>query len=190
MPSPSDSELTARVRDGSEEAFRDLFYRYRSALHGFVHRRLGNDAWASDVVQDVFVRVWENRARLDPSQSVRALLYRSAGNLVIDQFRHAAVKQRHESGVEPGSTQPMAGYLFLESEVKKALDAMPVGQREAFVLSRYDGLTYAEIARILTISVKAVEKRMSLALRHLRQALADFLVVTWVAIAAALAGGG
>jgi RNA polymerase sigma-19 factor, ECF subfamily len=189
MPSATDSDLVGEIRLGRESAFRDLFYRYHDALFRFAHRRLGDAASASDVVQDVFANVWEHRERLDPKKPVRAYLYRAAGNLVIDHYRHQAIREKHESEMTPQSTQPQAEFLFLEAGVKEAIDAMPPASREAFVLSRYDGLTYAEIARVLEISVKAVEKRMSMALRHLRKALAHFLIAVLAVAAAFLRGG-
>jgi len=177
MSHPTDAELAARIRASDPAAFKLLFYRYYEPVLGFVMRRMGDSARAEDVVQDAFARLWEVRERLKDDGSIKAYLYRLASNKMIDQFRAEDVRREYASRQEEDVALPEAEYFAVEEDVRNAIDALPDTVRTTFILSRYDELSYAEIAKLLGISVKTVEKRMSQALRSLRTRLAHLLII-------------
>ncbi|MEM9664696.1 MAG: RNA polymerase sigma-70 factor [Bacteroidota bacterium] len=194
MPGPfplddSDAALTQRLRASDEAAFEVLFRRHYDALYGFVARRLPADHadTPADVVQDLFLRLWQQRARLDPDQSVRAYLFQAASRLVIDRYRHRAVRQAFQEAEQrkPSPTVAPVEHVDVEPAVWEAINALPEPVRTVFILSRFDGLTYREMATLLGLSPKTIEARMSKALRLLRTALQPYLSLMVGALTAA-----
>lgn len=168
-----DAQLTTRILAGDASAFRTLYYRYGQALFGWLWQRTHDREAAEDLMQELFARVWRKRANLDPKQSVRAYLYQAANHLAIDHLRK---KVRENEGMDEAQ-MPEATTVIQELDferkaaIQKAIAALPEGQRTVFLLSRFEGLKYAEIATALGLSVKTVETHMSRALKKLREAL-------------------
>ncbi len=178
----TDRVLGIRIKASDHAAFKVLFYRYYDPLFRFVSRRLSNQAGASDIVQDVFVRVWQNRARLDPDQPLKAYLFRIANNMLIDQYRKRDVRLAYAA--QQDTTPPMVApveHFDVEEEVMAAINRLPEAIRQTFILSRFEAMTYPEIAALLEVSVKTVESRMSKALKKLRVTLQHMLVLALIA---------
>lgn len=158
----------------SRERFRQLFDECFDALRSYIYYRCGNAEWASDVAQDVFMRLWEKRAHLD-DDNLKALLYKMASEQFVSQWRRQAVQSSWEQDmvatddVVMDTPEKKLEFKELKTKYAHALEGMPEGQREVFLMSRNDGLKYHEIAECLSLSVKAVEKRMSAALLLLRK---------------------
>lgn len=171
----SDEMLTERVRASDEAAFRLLFERYQPVLFRSMRAATGNNDDAHEIVQETFVRVWNRRASLRSDLPLLGFLFRIARNLVRDAAKHQAVRMRYESDVPPperSETDDPERWLqvrLLEERLAAILrDSLPDKCREVFVLSRVGGMTNAEIARQLGISVKTVENQMTKALRIVR----------------------
>ena len=109
------------------------------------------------------------RERINPDQSIKAYLYRIANNLTIDHIRKSIREKSYRDTVRR-EKQPSRD-LELSITINKAIDSLPEKYRVVFMLSRFQGLTYAEIAKACNISIKTVESRMSLALQTLRKKL-------------------
>jgi RNA polymerase sigma-70 factor (ECF subfamily) len=127
---------------------------------------------ASDMAQDVFMKVWEKRERLD-NHHLKSLLYKMANDLVISNYRKAATRNDFAQSMavqNDVTVSPEDEMIFgeLAAAYGAALDKMPEKQRTVFLMSRNDEMKYHEIAERLDISVKAVEKRMSAALQYLK----------------------
>ena len=166
----SDAEIAQAIRLSDEVAFKTLYFRYYEPLHRFLWYRLRSTEQASDYLQEVFMRFWEHRSRLDPSRSVKSYLYRIAHNLVIDHLRKASSVRAYRLEL---LKRDVAAEEDLDAKIsiRSAVEDLPERLRTVFILSRYQGLKYAEIAEICRISVKTVESRMSKALGRLRQVL-------------------
>jgi RNA polymerase sigma-70 factor (ECF subfamily) len=165
-----DSQLARKIRDSDSAAFKILFHRYYEPLYCFLCQRLRSSEQAKDFIQEVFTRVWQTRERLDPKQSIKAYLYRIANNLTIDYFRKRASHKQYQRE-KYHQIQSHDGYIDTELSVNDAVSKLPDKLRTVFILSRYQSLTYNEIAEACKISVKTVESRMSQALRMLRNTL-------------------
>lgn len=167
----SDETLTGAVKSGNIAAFKALYYRYYESLHAFIWLRTHSTELAQDFIQEVFTRLWQNRENLNPENSVKAYLYQIANNLVIDHYRKK--KSEHSFLAHRLQEKSSNSDNSLESaiEIKMAIENLPENCRVVFVLSRYQGLTYLEIADALNISAKTVEARMSKALKILRDDL-------------------
>ncbi len=155
--------------------FKQLFDKYFDTIRSFIFYRCGDTDAASDMAQDVFMKVWEKREQLD-SFNIKSLLYKIANGMVISNYRKSSTRMDYENSMTIQNDSPLSpeeelNFEELTSTYAKALEKMPETQRVVFLMSRNDELKYHEIAGCLDISVKAVEKRMSAALQFLRTEL-------------------
>ena len=131
---------------------------------------------ATDIAQDTFLRIWEKQLMID-QKTAKGLLLKIAGDLFINQYRRDQVAFNFFNTFQPAnkSTTPEDELNFqeLKKAYEKALESMPEKQRTVFLMNRIDELKYKEIADQLELSVKAIEKRMSQALEHLKIQLKD-----------------
>lgn len=173
--------LTNRIRKGDRDAFSNLFLKLYEPLTKFAWRYLRSKHIAEEVVQDVFMDIWEGRDRLDPQKNVRSYLYQSVKNKALNQLKHKKIAEEHNMKIEWLNSSPEfqehqldEGSKFVKA-ARKSIEELPEGARQIYKLSRKDGLTYKEIAEVLEISPKTVESQMSRALKILRRDLAKFL---------------
>lgn len=181
-----DRTLLAQMRAGEENAIALLFERYYDALCAFASGYTESKAEAEEVVEDVFLRLWESRAQIEIRDNVKAYLYAATRNRALNQSRHErAMRHRIESAYETDEVPGMGESLpAIEEElhaanfaraVEVAVQQLPPRCREVFLLHRQHELTYAEIGAALEISPRTVENHLARALRHLRTDLAHFL---------------
>ena len=165
-----DDVIVRAIRESNGEAFRTLYYRYYEPLYRFVWHRIRSEEKSKDFLQEIFTRVWITRDRLDPERSVKAYFYRIANNIIIDYIRKSASEKSYRRNVHRKQASVDHSY-DLRISMEEAVNALPERIRSVFILSRYEGLKYREIAEVCEISVKTVESRMSQALKQLRDIL-------------------
>ena len=154
--------------------YRQVFDAHFDGLRNFLYYKLGDTQAAEDIAQEAFIKLWEKRTTVRMA-TVKTFLFTIGSNLAINQMKHKQVRfnfaNRQVSMVEKETPE----YLMEQKEFKERLEEviglMPEGSREVFLMNRLDDKKYAEIAELLEISVKAVEKRMSKALQVLRDEL-------------------
>ena len=173
----TDSELVIDIRSGNKESFKEFYYRYYKPMiyYGYLHTH--SIDLTRDLVQDLFFNIWKNRNRLDPNKSIKAYLYRSLNNLIINQMKHSSSKTYSYESITDEKKISNEKDLSFEIDFKKALNEMPEKIKTVFVLSRMDGYKYQEIAKICSISEKAVEKRMSKALEYFRKNFSKYFLL-------------
>jgi RNA polymerase sigma-70 factor, ECF subfamily len=177
--SPGRAVAVEHIRAGDPLAFEALFHEYHAALCAFAYRYLGARDLAEEVVQEVFLLVWERRATLEVRTSVRSFLFIAVRNASISYLRHERVVRRREPEVRTvlqalASTEgPDAAGAETIAAVQQAIGRLPARCRLVFTLHREQGLTYTEIAGVLGISPRTVEVQIGRALKSLRHALAD-----------------
>jgi len=165
-----DEELMLRVRNDDVDPLSELFERHHVALFNFFYRLTGDAAASEDLVQDVFYRLLKYRRSYRPGTAFRTWMYQVARNARNDRFR----KQRGEVELEAA---PVATVLPIDtvdeaqqvSRLKYALMQLPEEKRELLLLSRYQGLKYEDIARLLQCDVGAVKVRVHRALQELKE---------------------
>ncbi len=155
--------------------FKQIFDRYFDTIRSFIFYRCGDVDAASDMAQDVFMKIWEKREQINTVE-LKPLLYKIANDMVISSYRKNNTRMDYEQSMAMQSeTQQSAeeelNYQELSASYAKALEQMPEIQRVVFLMNRNDEMKYQEIAECLQLSVKAVEKRMSGALQYLRTQL-------------------
>lgn len=161
--------------------FEELFRTYFTPLMTFSRRILGDEDDAREVVQLVFIRLWEKRNELDLSTSLKSYLFRSVHNRSLNVIRDRKKFSAEEVPEEAAEWDAEAGMeaLELEERIRGAIENLPDRCGEIFKLNRFEGLRYSEIAVKLSLSVKTVENQMSKALKLLREQLGKYLTVLW-----------
>ncbi|KQC31276.1 RNA polymerase sigma factor [Flagellimonas eckloniae] len=154
-----------------EQVFSSIFKSNSKTIFNYIYYKFGNEEKAHDAVQEAFVKLWENCAKVMPEKA-KSYLYTVANNLYLNVLKAEKVRLKYaDSSLEHTNESPE--FLMEEKEYKqkldKALEDLPENQRTTFLLNRIDGKKYAEIAEMEGVSVKAIEKRMHLALKTLRE---------------------
>lgn len=176
------------IQGGDQSAFESLFREHYAALCGFARKLVVDPAVSEELVQDLFVQLWEKKATLSPEISLRSYLFTATRNSCLNHLKHVAVRSRHEDHVRqqpPGlAADPSEAVQLaeLQSRLGLAIDALPDRCGEIFKMSRFEGLKYDEIAERLQLSPRTVEVQIGKALRLLRDALAEWLpvLVAWL----------
>ena len=155
-----------------EQVFKALFFEHAEGLRNFLYYKSGNLQLAEDLVQDAFGKLWENCQKVPP-EKVRSYLFTVANNLFLNQVAHQKVVLKFENRGHTQQSNITPQFLLEEQEfmkrLEKAIADLPEGQRVVYLMNRMDNKTYKEIADVLGVSVKAVEKRMHKALAVLRK---------------------
>jgi RNA polymerase sigma-70 factor (ECF subfamily) len=170
----------AQVRDGSVAAFQNLYERHHRSLFTFLLRLLADRPTAEDMLQESFLRVYLHRESYRPTAAFRTWLFTIARNLAVDHLRKGGIAREslqpadRLTGIPDAAPNPLRRVEAGE-QVKRLEDAvrqLPPGQREVLLLSRYAGLSHAEIAQVTGSSPEAIRAALHRALNRLRDLLA------------------
>ncbi|MBC8153322.1 MAG: RNA polymerase sigma-70 factor [Bacteroidetes bacterium] len=177
------------IRIGNEVVFETVFRQYYAPLCRYARPILGDADEAEEVVQTVFLTIWERRGSLLITTSLKAYLYRAVHNRCLNRIHQQSVQAGHRQQAATEyyaeAVGPTEGLLAdeLHSRLQKAIDRLPEQCRRAFELSRFEELSYKDIANRLGIATKTVENQIGKALRMLRAELSDylplFLLLAW-----------
>lgn len=156
----------------NEMIFSSFFKTNVKTLRNYLYFKFGNEEQANDVTQEAFIKLWENCVNI-PEEKAKSYIYTVANNATLNQIAHQKVVLNYaKSNLNSDETNLSPEFLIEEEEFKikleKAISNLTEGQRTAFLLNRIEGKKYKEIAEILSISLKAVEKRIHGALISLR----------------------
>lgn len=158
----------------TKQEFKKIFDQYFDELRTYIFYRSGDDELATDIAQDVFMRIWEKEVEWKGKQTL-ALMYKMASNQFVSTYRRQKLelnfRNSYDCNVDQLDPQQKLQQVELQDRYEKALNELSEKQRVVFLMSRMDELKYHEIAERLKISQKAVEKRMKLALRDLKKKL-------------------
>lgn len=179
MTPSEDLHIFQAIRNDDRQAFEKVFRHSYRPLAAYAFRYLRDLPAAENIVQDVFLRLWQNRHELIITTSLEHYLFRAVRNHCLNYLDKARVRsaylkmqsERDESMDDYKAFYPEPGLL---DTIEKAIGALPDKRQEIFRMAREEGLKYREIALKLNLSVKTVEAQMSLALKQLRDALKKY----------------
>ncbi len=180
--------LLARLKSDDKSAFTVLFTQYYQDLVRFSFSYTRNSETSEEIVQEVFLKLWENRHLLVIHNSLKSFLLKTVQNRSIDSLRHVNITHKYASIVlehpllAENDTENYILHSELEASFKHAMATIPVEYADVFRMSRMETLNYQEIAQKLDISVRTVEVRISKALSLLRNELKDYLVLVLIFI--------
>lgn len=181
--------LINRMQKLDKTAFEQLFREHFTPLVAFANKFLHDIDSSKEIVHDAYIKLWEKRDTIDLSKSVKSYLFTSVYNRSLNYIRdHKKFMkeemdyERFDTGDYQDSSRKMIG-KEIEQEINQSIESLPEACKNVFLLSRFEGLKYAEIAEKLGISVKTVEAQMSKALKILREKLKEYipllLLVMW-----------
>lgn len=156
--------------------YEKLYTTHSKTLYNFIYYKCGNQAQAEDLVQEAFIKMWNNCAKII-FEKAKSFLYTVANNLFLNEVAHKKVVLKYNQKPINDSNIESPDFLMEEKEfmdkLQNAISDLTDGQREVFLLNRIDKKTYREISEMLEISVKAVEKRMHGALVKMREKIGN-----------------
>ena len=170
----TDKALFERIAKGDESAFTIIFFRYTARLSPFVTQLLQSDRWSEEIVQDVFLRLWQGRTQLETIEHPSAYLYRMASNRTLDYIKRNARDVKLQYYAARWLTHDVNGpaedldFREVENLLKEAVNTLPEQRRKVYQLVREEGLSYAEIAEKLQISKHTVRNHVAEALQEIR----------------------
>lgn len=177
----SEQEIVGAIRAGNERIFEETFRKYYQSLCNYANSILKEMDEAEEVVQNLFLSVWEKRSELEISISLKSYLYRAVHNHCLNRIKHLKVREEYQqyavnfydASYESVSQTVMKNEL--ETKIEEAIRKLPEQCRLIFRMSRFEELKYHEIAEQLDISPKTVENQIGKALKILRVELAEYL---------------
>ncbi|OFX62077.1 MAG: hypothetical protein A2066_01630 [Bacteroidetes bacterium GWB2_41_8] len=165
-------------------AFDRVYELYSHKLFSFVFKILKNEAEADDIVQEVFVKIWESRQKLEDYRLLNSYIFTIAYNNSIDLIRKRINNTKYLEHLKNSSVINVTPNLIsqiefneLNSQADKLIANLPERQKQVYLLHREEGLTYPEIAERLGISKNTVENHMVKALKYLRQNMDNSLLI-------------
>ncbi len=155
-----------------EAIFNKIYKLWATAIYSYIFYNIGDKEASEDLVQDVFVKYWDKLDQIG-AEKEKAYLYSIAKNLLINRGAHQKVVIKFVNQLTI-SNEPESPHFHLEAKefqkkLELAISDLNEGQREVFLMHRIEGLKYKEIAERLSLSQKAIEKRMNKALQELRK---------------------
>lgn len=165
----------------SEPGFEALFKELYAPLHRYACGLIMDDMQAEELVQEVFLKLWQQKDQVNIATNVKAYLYRAVHNNAMNVLNHEKVKAKYQMYMKTRTAQyaespsKMLDAKELKEQIARAMNKIPEKCRAIFFLSRQESLSYREIAGQLGISLKTVENQMSKALKILREELSEYL---------------
>lgn len=186
-----DADLFFKIRNDNQSAFEVVFLRYYSSLCSYAFSLIGNKDTSEEIVQDIFVKFWDNRNQIEINSSLKAYLYRTVHNQCINHLESRKIRNQYSKNqmlayeknlteIVPFSDDyPIANLIAqeLEEKIQKSINALPEQCREVFLLIRMQKKSYQEVANQLGISVNTVKTQMQRAIFKLKDMLQEYLPV-------------
>lgn len=169
-----------QLKNGSHKAFDEIYHMYAKELYAYSVQFTKSGEDAEEIVQDVFVRIWQNRHNIRQNETLRSLLFIMAKNLLINSYRAKVNHPVYEEYVEymdvsEENTSPRIEYDEFSKKVYNEIERLPDTQRKIVILSRFENCSNKEIAKIISLSEQTVKNQLSLGLKTLRGKLYELL---------------
>ncbi|MEJ2883235.1 RNA polymerase sigma factor [Pedobacter sp. GR22-6] len=167
-------ELTLLLKKGDKNAFAKLYDLYKQPLTANLFKLLKSEELTFDILQDLFLKIWENREQIDPDKSFRAYLFRIAENMVYDYYRRAARDSKMQLDIMQTSTEI---YSYIEEDLlirensallREAVALMPPQRRQVFTLCKLEGKSYKEVEQLMGINPKTINSHLFQASKFLK----------------------
>ncbi|NVO10712.1 MAG: RNA polymerase sigma-70 factor [Bacteroidales bacterium] len=177
----SEKELIQGLQRGDKGTFESIFKSYYVMLCNFAYSFLEDKDESEEVVQNTFLTIWEKHDSIDIQISLKSYLYRAIHNSCLNRIKHVKVRVAHKESAKNNEqvfNEDASEDIInkeLEHQIEVAINSLPPKCKMVFKLSRFENLSYAEIAEQMDISVKTVENQMMKALKVLREELKDYL---------------
>lgn len=182
MSTVIDHNLISRLKDSDYDAFSMIYRHYSPRVFHTVMRLFRNEDMAADVVQDLFLKIWDKRADIDPTRNFEAYIHVIARNMAYSYIKDELKKLddvtscEWENCIDDDDPSLALEAMSTEEFMKKMVDSMPPIRRRIFIMSRFDNLSHKEIAARLGISERTVESHIYQALKIIRKAIGFYVI--------------
>lgn len=181
----TEKELTKMLSKGDAFAFEVLFYKYRNKVKGFAKKMVPAQVDPEEIVQEVFVKLWLKKEMVNPEKDFQSYLFSIAKNLILDYIKSAVNRKLYFVGEhfqQDLLVEENAEYIVdgAEEKLQKLINQIPERRREIFILSRFEGLTYKQIAGRLNISENTVDSQIRNALAFLRKEFRKIITLAFL----------
>ncbi len=175
-----EKEILLRLIQGDEQAFEKIYRLYSNRLYGKLLKLLKSVPQTEEILQDVFLKIWEYRASIDPEKSFRAFLFKIAENKAYDFFRKATLHKAFETELIALST---SNYTMIEELIadedksvllEKAINNLPPQRQQVFRLCKLERKSYTEVGQLLGISLSTVSDHIVKATKSIRTQLEPY----------------
>lgn len=172
-----EKQLLVLLRQGDRQAFGELYQQYSSRIYGNLKKLLKSDHLAEELLQDVFVKIWDKRLGIDTEKSFRSYLFRIAENQVYDFFRKAARDRKLEAHLVDAASEfysHVEEALYRKESaaiINEAIAQLPPKRRRIFTLCKLEGRSYEEVSLLLGISTSTINDHVVKASRSIREYL-------------------
>src|SRR5271168_498062 len=156
----SDEQLILELRQGSDEAFAELFLRYRERVYGFFRRRMNDAAQAEELAQETFLAVLRAAHRYEPRATFRAYLFGIAFNILAAHRRKSASAPAGSASAPDQISSPAGTDPATVMYIRQAVERLDAAEREVLLLREFEELSYEEIAKMLHAPVNTVKSRL------------------------------
>jgi RNA polymerase sigma-70 factor (ECF subfamily) len=162
-----------------KEAFETIYHRYKYKLFYFSYGYLHSKSDAEEIIQEVFISLWEHRQTLRQELSVKSYLYKSTINSIYNYFKHKSVQQKYiDKSVQNNSAtedhqDSTVNFNELRDVIETLIGKLPDRQQQVFKMSRWEGMSHEEISKALGISVRTVENQVHRAIKYIKDNLKE-----------------
>ena len=175
-----DQELLIMVKQGDRKGLELLFKKYHAPLYRFSYIMVKREDAADDIVQETFFKLWKLRDTISEDVILKSYLYTAVRNQSINHMEKEnrnTILHEYPADLRSDHADAIAGLHSqeLQQKITEAIDRLPDRCKVIFKLSRYEGMSYKEIATYLEVSIKTVENQMGTALKKLKTQLADYI---------------
>ena len=175
-----DHKLIIGIKKSDPAAYKQLYYKYSDPIFGFIYKNIREQELSRDLTQTIFMKLWENRSRLDSEKSIKSYLYKAANNRIIDHYRAKKTLTTSDPAELEQGYEFNYDNSFLKDEIHKAVNTLPQMQKNVFSLSRFEELSYREISETLNISERTVETHLRRAVIKLRELLSHLKIILFL----------
>lgn len=178
--STDEYQLITLLREGDENAFHILYKKYAKQLFCFINRSVKESDDSNDLLQTVFIKIWETRSCIDPEGSFSGYLYTIAKNLICNYYKKKIVVQAYQTFAsadekdENNTVFSSLVYKELSERIFTEINKLPKKRRKIFIMSRRLNMSYKEIAAQLNVSENTVDTQIRKALQFLREKREEF----------------
>ena len=162
----TENELVKSLKSGDKYAFAQLYHNYKLRIHGNLFKMTKSDEISEELLQELFVKIWTGREKLDPEQSFKSYLFKIAENLVYDFFRKAARDRKMEAylmSVAAPEHSPIEQHLYYKEGnyvLTKAIEQLPPKRKQVYILCKIEGKSYEEVSNLLGVSISTVNEHI------------------------------
>lgn len=178
MPIAGEQKLVKKLRKGCHQSFTTLFHLYARKLYNFSYKYTDSHAESEEIVQEVFLKIWNKKETINPKLSFNAFLITIAKNHIFNKIKKETSRKQYRAQIEPSSlvtneTENKVIFADLAEIAKSEVEGLPPKRKQIFLLRRDSGLSVKEIAKQLGIAESTVENQMNKAIKTLKSNLSN-----------------